>query len=413
MVTPLGVSHTRRVTLIGAPLEQAVHRGIDLASPFGMIRLLAPTLPGVREFLLELGERGSQRLRWTFKSVGEGTELTITRPSAMSWLTTLRRPSAADLELERKLNLLPHLLNLKIAVLGGGTGLYATLLGLRDRTSSLTAVISGLPRPSRSRDPKDELGSLPRDNPGICLVALTPTVQENVVLRKLLEHRLQGGEYRGAHFGTLLLEALSEMRGSAQAALEEAGHLLAIRGRIILALDREGRDAGAAGLSLDGSATEAISKADMVVVAPGHLELDILPLLTRPPIAGALRESCALKIVVTSIMTAEGDSTGGASSSDQVRALARDSSTQFDIVLANSASFSRSQLQAYAARGTQPILPDAEQTAQYAKRVITEELTAPGDLARHDPKRLGECLIEIGSASLLNSEALAFSERMH
>jgi hypothetical protein len=32
--------------------------------------------------------------------------------------------------------------------------------------------------------------------------------------------------------------------------------------------------------------------------------------------------------------------------------------------------------------------------------VVAESLAAPGDLARHNPERLGECLLEVGAQGL-------------
>jgi 2-phospho-L-lactate transferase/gluconeogenesis factor (CofD/UPF0052 family) len=399
--------------VLSAGLEQALHRCIILASPFGTIRLLParnpprqdegrtphnPPLPGegragaVREFFLELDRPGSPRLRWTLRTVDAGTELFIARPASITRLARLgRRGSGFNTELDRLLTLLRHAVNMKIVVIGGGTGLYTTLLGLRDRSWSLTAIISGLPRAVLARDPKDQLGSLPRDDASLCLVALAPSVRENVVLRSLLAHRMESHHWRGAHFGTALLQALEETGGSRQAALDTAGQLLGIRGRVAIALDSAAR-----AIPPRESAVDAIAGADLIVIAPGHLELDLMPVLCCPGMIAALQRSAAVKVVVTKIMTAE-DASEEATTSHQVRALAMLSGCKFDVVVANQGSFSKTQLQRYAAAGARPVIPDVQATSARAHEVVTEALSAPGDLARHDPERLGECLLEVGA----------------
>jgi 2-phospho-L-lactate transferase/gluconeogenesis factor (CofD/UPF0052 family) len=370
-------------------LDQALHRCIVFASRFGTIRVTKPADPERREFELELDEPFAPRLRWRLRSVPDGTELTVSRPAIARIAEFAWRGSASGRRLERRLRLLPHMASLKIAVIGGGTGLYTTLLSLRDRTWSLTAVISGLPRGGPARDQKDHLGTLPRDDAGICLVGLTPTVEENVVLRSLLNHRMENRGWRGAHLGSTLLAALEEIHGSRQAALDNAAELLGIRGRIVLAM---GGTSAAAGL-LD---------ADMIVIAPGHLEHDLAPVLCCPAVVGALRKSDALKVVVTKIMTSE-DSEEAATTSQSVRSLSALTGMTFDVALANSGPFTPRQLKAYAAVGARPIQPDRDATRPYALEVLTHQLGAAGDLARHDPEQLGETLVEIGAEYLMNA----------
>ena len=392
-------SRARRIMLPGTSLEHSLDRCLDLASPFGPVRLNPAAHPRVREFLLGLGENGSWRLKWTLTSSARGTELRITRDNRIAWLPPLGQKAwTADHELTRRLNLLPHVMNLNIVVLGGGTGLYATLLGLRDQTSSLVAIISAVPTPLRRRKALDELGSLPIDDASISLVALAPSLEENLILRKLLEHRMRDGGYEGAHFGTILLEALTELFGSRQAALNEGGRLLGIGGRIILATDEGGKGGDRRGMGVQ----EAIQSADLVVLAPGHFESDLRPVLTTSGLADALRASRAPKVAVTKIMTAEHEQ-GEARTSSEVEMLTRALPDVFDTVLANEPALTDKQLEAYDAEGARPIVPDLEATSRWVKRLVTERLAARGTLARHDPALLGECLIKIGAAALVES----------
>ena len=389
----------RQVTFLEASLDQAVHRCIDLASASGTIRLFHSPEPDRREFMLDVSDQ--IRFRWTFRAVAGGTELTIARQSALPWLTGFgRRAAAASHALSRKVELFPHLLNLRIAVLGGGTGLYTTLLALRDRTPSLSAVISGLPRAGRRKDPKDEIGGLPLEDASLCLVALAPTVHENSVLRQLLEHRVRDGAHAGTHLGTVLLQALAEVSGSMQSALDEAGRLLRMAGRIVIVHDllRESAAAFEAGSSPPAVLTEA----DMIVIAPGNFELDIEPVLSKPTVQAALRASSGLTVAVARIMTAEHEGAAATASGDLHR-LSGWLPRLPDVALVNVPALRERQLRAYAAMGSCPIVPDVEAARRYARRIVREPLAADGDLARHDPQRLGDALIQIGSAAVMEA----------
>jgi 2-phospho-L-lactate transferase/gluconeogenesis factor (CofD/UPF0052 family) len=227
---------------------------------------------------------------------------------------------------------------------------------------------------------------------------LAPSLEENLILRKLLEHRMREGAYEGAHFGTILLEALTELFGSRQAALNEGGRLLGIGGRIILATDEagDGSDQPSAG------AQEAIQNADLLVLAPGHFNSDLRPVLTTSGLTDALGASRAPKVAVTKIMTAEHEQ-GEARTSSEVARLTRAVPDVFDTILANEPALTDKQLASYDAEGARPVVPDVEATSRLVTRLVTERLAAPGTLARHDPALLGECLVKIGAAAYVES----------
>ena len=387
--------HGRRISLSGASLEQALHRCVDLASPFGSVIVLRASRASVREFVLEL-DGNLRRYRWTLSEHATGTELVVTRHARLGLPHVLgRRGIATGFELGHRLDILPHLLNMRIVVIGGGTGLYTTLKGLRDRTSSLTALIAGLTSTGPYR--QDELGALPRDDASLCLLALAARGREVVVLRDLLEHRLERAQFYGARFGTLLLEALCEMHQSTQGALDEASMLLGAAGRVMVA--RDGASTGAGDGQLSPSAAKAIGDADLTVIAPGHFEEEIRPVLGIPGVIEGLSRSHAPTVAVTKVMTGENDGSP-ATTSHEVAQLTELAPGVIDVVLANEPAFTTRQLQAYAATGARPIRPDVEQTTRLVSRVRQERLTIQGDLARHDAALLGEHLIEIGAQAL-------------
>ena len=387
--------HGRRISLSGASLEQALHRCVDLASPFGSVIVLRASRASVREFVLEL-DGNLRRYRWTLSEHATGTELVVTRHARLGLPHVLgRRGIATGFELGHRLDILPHLLNMRIVVIGGGTGLYTTLKGLRDRTSSLTALIAGLTSTGPYR--QDELGALPRDDASLCLLALAARGREVVVLRDLLEHRLERAQFYGARFGTLLLEALCEMHQSTQGALDEASMLLGAAGRVMVA--RDGASTGAGDGQLSPSAAKAIGDADLTVIAPGHFEEEIRPVLGIPGVIEGLSRSHAPTVAVTKVMTGENDGSP-ATTSHEVAQLTELAPGVIDVVLANEPAFTTRQLQAYAATGARPIRPDVEQTTRLVSRVRQERLTIQGDLARHDAALLGEHLIEIGAEAL-------------
>ena len=85
----------------------------------------------------------------------------------------------------------------RIVTIGGGTGHYALLTGLRDLDADLTAVVTMMDSGGSSGRLRDEYGILPPGDFTRCLVALS---QHPEAMKELLGHRFVGGA-----LGVLLL----------------------------------------------------------------------------------------------------------------------------------------------------------------------------------------------------------------
>src|SRR5947209_127878 len=123
--------------------------------------------------------------------------------------------------------------DLRVAVIGGGTGIYAVLSGLRDHPTNITAIVSMSDNGGSSGRLRDEFGYLPPGDVRRCLVALA-SGDEALLLRQLFEYRFHRGQGLNGHtFGNLLLTALTDLLGREDKAVDAAGHLLHIHGRVV------------------------------------------------------------------------------------------------------------------------------------------------------------------------------------
>ena len=282
---------------------------------------------------------------------------------------------------------------LKIACIGGGTGLSTLLRGIRHYSASsggecpfdldrLTAIVSVSDDGGSSGRLIDEFGSLPPGDIRNCLVALA---KENETMCRLFEHRFNSsGDLRGHSVGNLLLIALTDLFGTFPLAIREAARVLAVRGRILPVtveptllcaelLDGEvvcgesqipnrrnrspiGRvflrrrdDLGSRKRNPIRALPEAVKsilEADAVVIGPGSLFTSILPNLAVPEIAEALRQTEATIVYVGNVMIEPGE-TDGFSLTDHVEAVRRHGDIRVDYVLANSGLASDALLRRY------------------------------------------------------------------
>lgn len=223
--------------------------------------------------------------------------------------------------------------DLKIAVIGGGTGSFTVLSALKRYSHSIAAIVNMADDGGSTGVLRDELGTLPPGDVRQCLVALSDSPK----VRDLFNYRFEEGTFQGHAFGNLLLSALEKMTGSFNEAVETASEILRVNGVVVPAtLDNvrlkmewpdkhfklEGEkvidadsfkyDARGAVLSLAPKATanptaiKAIEQADLVLIAPGDLYTSLGPLLILDGIGEALKHTSAKVMYVCNLVTKKG-----------------------------------------------------------------------------------------------------------
>jgi uncharacterized cofD-like protein len=223
--------------------------------------------------------------------------------------------------------------DVKIAVIGGGTGSFTMLSALKYHTSQIAAIVSMADDGGSTGVLRDELGTLPPGDVRQCLVALSDSPK----VRDLFEYRFDTGTFSGHSFGNVLLTALEKISGDFGQAVETASDILRIRGTVIPAtldnvrlkmewddkslvlhgervIDAEffKQDPRKARLSLmpnpapNPMAIAAIDQADIVVIAPGDLYTSLGPLLVIDGIGEALARTKAKVFYVANLVSKHG-----------------------------------------------------------------------------------------------------------
>ena len=120
----------------------------------------------------------------------------------------------------------------KIVIMGGGTGVFTVITGLKKHFSDLTAIVSMADDGGSTGVLREEFGILPPGDIRRALIALSPSSQ--FVLSELFNYRFhEGNGLTGHSFGNLLITALERITGSFEKAVEEAGKILSIKGKVI------------------------------------------------------------------------------------------------------------------------------------------------------------------------------------
>lgn len=314
----------------------------------------------------------------------------------------------------------------KVVVIGGGTGNFAVLQGLKNYPVDISAIVSMADDGGSTGILRDELGVLPPGDVRQCLVALSNSSR---LMRSLINYRFEHGGLGGHSFGNLLLSALEKVTGSFEKAVEEAGKILAIKGKVIPVTTHQVRlkmilnsrkvlegekeiylsqeiDQGYKSIYLEPyskanpHAIQEIMNADLVVLGPGGWHTSLIPNLLVEGVIEALKESRAKKAFVCNLMNRKGQTTGFKVSDylkDLIHYIGKD---VFDYILVNNQHPPKALIEVYADEGT-----IVENDINEARIVLAPLFGRPKkgekadlikrNLIRHDPKNLAQELMKI------------------
>lgn len=314
----------------------------------------------------------------------------------------------------------------KVVVIGGGTGNFVVLKGLKKYPLDLTAIVSMADDGGSTGILRDELGVLPPGDVRQCLVALSNSSR---LMRSLMNYRFENGGLGGHSFGNLLLSALEKVTGSFEKAVEEAGKILAIRGKVIPVTTNQVRlkmvlnnrrilegekevylsqeiDQGYKTIYLEPfpkvnpRVIEEIQNADLIVLGPGGLHTSLIPNLLVEGVCDAISRSDARKVYVVNLMNRKGQTTGYKTShylQELVRIIGKDI---FDHILINAQKPPEQLIEVYAEEGDlveNDLEDDRLISADLLGRVAeeTKRDLLKRNLIRHDSKKLAQELMNI------------------
>jgi len=325
----------------------------------------------------------------------------------------------------------------KVVVIGGGTGTFVVLSGLKKYPLNLSVIVSMMDDGGSNRVIRDEFGLLPTSDLRQCIVALADE-NENKILRKLFTYRYSlGVGISGMTFGNLFMAALTDIFKSQDRAIEETCNILHVKGNIIPvtfsdshlvaryengkqvlgehSIDEPGEKQGNFKIvefelipkaKANPKAIKEIKEADLIVIGPGDLYTSVLPNLVVNGIAKAIRTSKGKKLYVVNLMTRFGQ-TNDLSAKDHVYILQKYIKAKvLDYCLINNSNnFPKGILERYKEEKAHPVLDDLENENEYkvirkdflSSKIYSKNLTdkLKRSLIRHDSDKLAKAIVDL------------------
>lgn len=321
----------------------------------------------------------------------------------------------------------------RIVCIGGGTGTFVALKGLKEHPVDLTAIVTMADSGGSNKRIRDEFGLLPTSDIRQCFVALADENGGAGLMRPLFMYRFEKGQgIAGMTFGNLFMAALADILGSQAEAIRQTQKVLRIKGKVIPVsytdtnlsaryedgyvvreehlIDEPEHDGTLkieeVFLTPKASATpealEAIRHADLVVLGPGDLYTSLIPNLLVEGIPEALSHTKATIIYILNLMTKYGQ-TYQYTAADHLKALECYIDRSIDAVLINTGAIPNRALAVYAKSHEVPVvdnLSDRKPYRLYRTDLVGRALVTKSksdalvrSLIRHDSTKLAHALM--------------------
>ncbi|MBN1689254.1 MAG: YvcK family protein [Candidatus Omnitrophica bacterium] len=321
---------------------------------------------------------------------------------------------------------------IRVACLGGGTGLFTLLSGLKTLAGiHITSIVSMSDDGGSTGRLRDMFGILPPGDVRRSLVALSTAPD---LLNELMQYRFQkGAGLEGHNLGNLLLTAVSQMRGSMTHAVKSIGEILNIQGQVIPVTETintlkaelengeiiegehridlfEGHDPSVRirylwqvpSVAANPDALEALYNAHFIILGPGDLYTSLISNLIVKGVSEAIAVSRAKKIYICNVMTKPGETTDF-DVADHVREIVKYLAKDvLDYILASTTKFSKDHIELYAKKNQIPVVESSDQVLSSitGAKIVREDLVSEKELVRHDSFKLASTLKRIIDESI-------------
>ncbi|MGM5483799.1 MAG: uridine diphosphate-N-acetylglucosamine-binding protein YvcK [Nanobdellota archaeon] len=312
----------------------------------------------------------------------------------------------------------------KVVVIGGGTGQYALLRGLKKYDMDITAIVTTMDNGGSSGKLRTDFGILPPGDLRNCLLALSKEKKLKDLVQLFKYRFSEGKNFKDHNLGNLIITALCDIEGNMGKAIKKASEILEIKGKVLpVSID----DSHLYGMTEKGDYLKGesevsypalgdkiksiwldppakaydesvyeIIKSDYVIICPGDLYGSIMPNLLVDGITDAINGSGSKVLYVCNLVTKRGSY--GFKASNFVKEIEKHSGISMDLVICNCNKPSKNLVDKYKEEDSLFVEDDVDDAI---KADLLEEYRS-GDkyIARHDSKKLAEIIFDIISGSV-------------
>ena len=311
-----------------------------------------------------------------------------------------------------------------IVVIGGGSGLNTVLRGLKKYTSNITAIVTVSAYGKAQTESRKKLELLPIDDIKDSIISLS---NDENMMESLLNTELNNRSLKGLTFGDIFFTTMKEKFGNFSESVEKSKSILNIVGRVMpVTLDEmkicaeltdgtiiEERDKikdivynkvgkiervfiNPSNCVPAPGVLDAIKQADAIIIGPGSLYTNVIPNLLVKNVSKTIKESNAIKIYVSNIMTEPGQ-TDNYTLSEHIKAILDHAGKGIvDYCIYDSGEIIPEFIKIYNKRGQDVVEQDSQKSKELGVKLLEKNLSQIiDDNIRHNTEAVAESVIEL------------------
>lgn len=309
-----------------------------------------------------------------------------------------------------------------IVVIGGGTGLNTVLSGLKQYTNNLTAIVTVSDYGEEVSNSRRELETMPLSDIKDSIISLASKEGQ---IDKLFNYEFRNGKLRGLSFADIYFLAMKGINGNFEDSIIKSNEVLNMIGKVIpVTLDEmniiaelengyivkeKSRIAEVVSekitkinrILLNPSncrpapgVIETIKNADCIIIGPGSLYTNVIPNLLVNGVTKAIKESTAIKVYISNIMTEPGQ-TDNYSVADHLNAIIEHCGNGvIDYCIYDTGEIIPEFVKKYNLQGQDIVEQDIDKVKGI--RFLQRNLSMiKDDMIRHDPSLVASSIIEL------------------
>lgn len=312
----------------------------------------------------------------------------------------------------------------KIVVIGGGKGLNTVIEGLRKYTNNITAIVTMSDYGNIPTESRKALDTLPLEDIKGSIIAMS---DKEELMKQLIGLNFKNERLKGLNFGDIYLTAMNELYENISEAIQKSTEVLNINGKVLpVTLDEimicaeltdgtivEKKDKipevvsqkvevinrifiNPSNCKPAPGVIEAIEEAEAIIIGPGSLYTNVLPNLLVKRVSKAIKESKAIKMYISNIMTEFGQ-TDSYSLAEHIKAIQDHvGKGVFDYCLADTGEVIPEYIRRYNKEGAEIVEANIAEAASLGVKIIQKDMSCiKEDRIRHNSAIIASTIIDL------------------
>lgn len=309
----------------------------------------------------------------------------------------------------------------KIVVIGSGNGIETVVRGLKQYTDNITAVVTVS---SYGNMKKENINSMPIEDIKNTVIALA---RDEELASKLMSYKYKSGDLKDVSFSDLYFATMQDLSKDFTEAIANSNEIFNIIGRVLPITNDEMRICAELenGMIIEEKdeikkvvydkitkinrvfisppncratpeVVQAIKEADCIVIGPGSLYTNVIPNLLVNGVYKAMKDSKAIKIYVSNIMTEPGQ-TDYYTLSDHIKAIIEHTGKNvIDYCIYDTGEIIPEYIKRYNLKGSELVAQDVAKARTLGVRLLQRDLACiENGYIRHNPDLVAKAISEL------------------